>query len=108
MAAAKPRRVRRALVPPGPITILIGWAPSPGPRVNHPTNARIDWFDLLAVQGTVKSLLQYHSSKASVLQLSVFFVVQLSHPYMTTLAEREERTGDVRLCMVCFGGDIFL
>ena len=44
---------------------------------------RIDWFDL-AVQGTLKSLLQYHSSKASVLWCSVFFVVQLSHPYMTT------------------------
>ena len=45
---------------------------------------RIDWFDLLAVQGTLKSLLQHHSSKASVLQCSAFFVVQLSHPYMTT------------------------
>ena len=45
---------------------------------------RMDWFDLLAVQGTLKSLLQHHSSKASVLQHSVFFTVQLSHPYMTT------------------------
>ena len=45
---------------------------------------RVDWFDLLAVQGTLKSLLQHHSSKASVLWHSVFFVVQLSHPYMTT------------------------
>ena len=45
---------------------------------------RIDWLDLLAVQGTLKSLLQHHSSKASVLQCSVFFIVQLSHPYMTT------------------------
>ena len=45
---------------------------------------RIDWLDLLAVQGTLKSLLQYHSSKASVLQCSAFFIVQLSHPYMTT------------------------
>ena len=45
---------------------------------------RIDWFDLLAVQGTVKSLLQHHSSKASILQHSVFFKVQLSYPYMTT------------------------
>ena len=44
---------------------------------------RIDWFDLLAVQGTLKSLLQHHSSKASILLCSVFFVVQLSHPYMT-------------------------
>ena len=45
---------------------------------------RMDWLDLLAVQGTPKSLLQHHSSKASVLQCSAFFVVQLSHPYMTT------------------------
>ena len=45
---------------------------------------RIDWFDLLAVQGTPKSLLQYHSSKASILHCSAFFIVQLSHPYMTT------------------------
>ena len=44
----------------------------------------IDWLDLLAVQGTLKSLLQHHSSKASVLQCSAFFIVQLSHPYMTT------------------------
>ena len=45
---------------------------------------RIDWLDLLAVQGTLKSLLQHHSSKASILQCSAFFTVQLSHPYMTT------------------------
>ena len=45
---------------------------------------RIDWFDLFAVQGTLKSLLQHHSSKASFLQCSVFFVVQISHLYMTT------------------------
>ena len=45
---------------------------------------RIDWFDLLAVQGTLKSLLQHHSSKASILQHSAFFMVQLLHPYMTT------------------------
>ena len=45
---------------------------------------RIDWLDLLAVQGTLKSLLQHHSSKASILQHSVFFIVQLSPPYMTT------------------------
>ena len=45
---------------------------------------RIDWLDLLAVQGTLKSLLQHHSSKASVLLCSAFFTVQLSHPYMTT------------------------
>ena len=45
---------------------------------------RIDWLDLLAVQGTLKSLLQHHSSKALILQRSAFFTVQLSHPYMTT------------------------
>ena len=45
---------------------------------------RMDWFDLLAVQGTLKSLLQHHSSKASVLWHSAFFIVQLSHPYSTT------------------------
>ena len=45
---------------------------------------RMDWLDLLAVQGTLKSLLQHHSSKASILQHSAFFIVQLSHPYMTT------------------------
>ena len=48
------------------------------------TSFRIDWFDLLAVQGTLKSLLQHHSSKASILWLSAFFMVQLSHQYMTT------------------------
>ena len=45
---------------------------------------RMDWLDLLAVQGTLKSLLQHHSSKASIFQRSAFFIVQLSHPYMTT------------------------
>ena len=45
---------------------------------------RIDWFDLLAVQGTLKSLLQHHTLKASILQRSAFFIVQLSHPYTTT------------------------
>ena len=44
----------------------------------------MDWFDLLAVQGTLESLLQHHSSEASVLRRSAFFMVQLSHPYMTT------------------------
>ena len=45
---------------------------------------RMDWLDLLAAQGTLKSLLQHHSSKASILQCSAFFIVQLSHPYMIT------------------------
>ena len=48
------------------------------------TSFRMDWLDLLAAQGTLKSLLQHHSSKASILQCSAFFIVQLSHPYMTT------------------------
>ena len=56
------------------------------PSNEHPglISFRMDWLDLLAVQGTLKSLLQHHSSKASVLQCSAFFIVQLSHPYMTT------------------------
>ena len=49
-----------------------------------PISFKIDWFDLLAVQGTLKSLFQYHSSKASILRDSFFFIVRLSHPYMTT------------------------
>ena len=56
------------------------------PSKEHPglISFRMDWLDLLAVQGTLKSLLQHHSSKASILRLSAFFTVQLSHPYMTT------------------------
>ena len=56
------------------------------PSNEHPglISFRMGWLDLLAVQGTLKSLLQYHSSKASIFRLSVFFRVQLSHPYMTT------------------------
>ena len=55
------------------------------PSNEHPglISFRMDWLDLLAVQGTLKSLLQHHSSKASVLWCSAFFIVQLSHPYMT-------------------------
>ena len=56
------------------------------PSKEHPQliSFRMDWLDLLAVQGTLKGLLQYHSSKASILWHSAFFTVQLSHPYMTT------------------------
>ena len=57
---------------------------SPSNKYSGLISFRIDWLDLLAVQGTLKSLLQHHSSKASILQLSAFFTVQLSHPYMTT------------------------
>ena len=57
---------------------------SPSNEYSGLISFRIDWFDLLAVQGTLKSLLQHHSSKASILLRSAFFIVQLSHPYMTT------------------------
>ena len=57
---------------------------SPSDEYSELISFRINWFDLLAVQGTLKSLLQHHSLKASVLQCSAFFMVQLSHPYMTT------------------------
>ena len=57
---------------------------SPSIEYSELISFRIDWLDLLAVQGTLKNLLQHHSSKASVLRCSAFFIVQLSHPYMTT------------------------
>ena len=57
---------------------------SPSNEYSGFVSFRIDWLDLLAVQGTLKSLLQHHSSKASILWHSAFFIVQLSHPYMTT------------------------
>ena len=56
----------------------------PSNEYSRLTSFRIDWFDFLAAQGTLKSLLQHHSSKASILPHSAFFIVQLSHPYMTT------------------------
>ena len=70
---------------------------------------RMDWLDLLAVQGTLKSLLQHHSSKASVFQCSDFFIVQLSHPYMTTgkaiALTRRTFAGSISLCFLtcCLG-----
>ena len=57
---------------------------SPSNEYSGLISFRMDWFDLLAVQGTLKSLVQHHSSKASILQHSAFFMVQLSYPYMTT------------------------
>ena len=57
---------------------------SPSNEYSGMVSFRMDWLDLLAVQGTLKSLRQHHSSKASILQCSAFFIVQLSHPYMTT------------------------
>src|SRR5574337_187417 len=73
-------------------TLRIKWSKywsfsfSISPSNEHPglVSFRMDWLELLAVQGTLKSLLQHHSSKASILQHSAFFTVQLSHPYMTT------------------------
>ena len=69
-----------------PKTVLKSFSFSIIPSKEHPglISSRMDWFDLLAVQGTLKSLLQYHSSKASILWFSAFYIVQLSHPYMTT------------------------
>ena len=57
---------------------------SPSNKYSGLISFRMDWLDLLAVQGTVKSLLQHHNSKASILWHSAFFIIQLSHPYMTT------------------------
>ena len=70
---------------------------------------RMDWLDLLAVQGSLKSLLQHHSSKASILQHSAFFVVQISHPYMTTgktvALTRQTFVGKVMyLPLICYLG----
>ena len=64
----------------------IGFSFSISPSNKHPglISFRMDWLDILAVQGTFKSLLQHHSSKASILRCSDFLIVQLSHPYMTT------------------------
>ena len=61
-----------------------GFSVSPSNEYSGLNSFRIDWFDLLAVQGTLRSLLHHHSLKASILQCSAFFIVQLSHPYMTT------------------------
>ena len=74
---------------------------SMSPSKEHPglISFRMDWLDLLTVQGTLKSLLQHHSSKASILQHSAFFTVQLSHPYMTT-----EKT--IALTRQTFGGKV--
>ena len=77
---------------PSELTLCMRWSKywsfslSISPSNEHPglISFRMDWLDLLAVQGTLKSLLQYHSSKASIIQCSTFFTVQPSHPYMTT------------------------
>ena len=78
------------------------------PSNEHPglVSFRMDWLDLLAVQGTLKSLLQYHSSKASILQCSAFFIVQFSHPYMTTrkiiALTRQTFVGKVNCFLICY------
>ena len=65
-------------------SIGVSFSISPSNEYSGLISFRIDWLDLLAVQGTLKSLLQHHHSKASILRCSAFFMVQLSHPYMTT------------------------
>ena len=73
---------------------------SPSNEYSGLISFRIDWFDLLAGQGTLKSLLQHHSSKASILQCSAFFTIQLSHPYMITgkTIALTRRQSHVQLC----------
>ena len=73
------------------------------PSNDHPglISFRMDWLDLLAVQGTLKSLLQHHSSKASILQHSAFFIVQLSHPFITTGKTTSVKTH--RICKLKMG-----
>ena len=86
------------------------WSFSISPSNEYPglISFRMDWVDLLAVQGTLKSLLQHHSSKASMFQHSAFFTVQLSHPYMTgkTIAlARWTFVGKVMSCfLICYLG----
>ena len=63
---------------------IFSFSISPSNEYSGLISFRVDWFDLLAVQGTLKSLLQHHSSKASILQCSAFFMVKLLHPYITT------------------------
>ena len=68
----------------GPKYWSFSFSISPSSEYSGQISFRMDWLDLLAVQGTLKNLLQHHSSKASILLCSAFFIVQLSHPYMTT------------------------
>ena len=68
----------------GPEYWSFSFSISPSNEYSGLISFRMDWLDLLAVQGTLKSLLQHHSSKVSILRRSAFFIVQLSHPYMTT------------------------
>ena len=68
----------------GQSIVVSSFSISPSKEYSRLISFRMDWLDLLAVQGTLKSPLQHHSSKASILRCSAFFTVQLSHPYMTT------------------------
>ena len=82
------------------------------PSKEHPglISFRMDWLDVLAVQGTLKSLLQHHSSKASILRHSAFFIVQLSHPYMTTsryIPKITEKGTQTDTCMPIFTVALF-
>ena len=73
------------LFPSGGQSVGVSASPSSlSSEYSGPVSFRIDWLNLLAVQGTLKSLLQHHSSKALILQRSAFFIVQLPHPYTTT------------------------
>ena len=73
-----------ALCTRGPKYWSFSFCISPSNEYSGLLSFRMDWLDLLAVQGTLKTLIQHHSSKASILRHSTFFIVQLSHPYMTT------------------------
>ena len=86
--------------------LLIRWPKYWNFRISHSNeysgliSFRMDWLDLLAVQGTLKSLLQHHSSKESILQHSGSFIAQLSHPYMTT--EKKQSFDYMNICQLCF------
>ena len=87
LAQTHVHRVSDAIQPSHPLLPPSHPAPNPSQHqslIPGLISFRMDWLDLLAVQGTLKSLLQHHSSKASILRCSAFFTVQLSHPYMTT------------------------
>ena len=117
---------RRLLLPPIPLSIRVfsnestlrmsgpkywSFSFSVSPSNEHPglISFRMDWLDLLADQGTLKSLLQHHSSKASILRHSAFFTVQLSHPYMTigktiALTRRTFIGKVISLLLICYLG----
>ena len=90
-------------------SISFSFSISPSNEYSRLISFRIDWWDLLAVQGTLKSLLQFHSSKASIFRCSALFMIQLSHPYMTTgktiALTRRTFVGKVTsLLLICYSG----